>query len=98
MIKTKDRMLDDQAQSIADHKEGLQDRDAEIQHLNENKAKQRDYYEDKLEQQREDAERHYRKETEELQLRADQQEEEIQDLLQAKQDAEDELKEKKNLI
>ena len=57
LVKTKDRMLEDQNIVIADYKEKLKERDEEIKQLNEGKSKYRDFYEEKLQQEYEESEK-----------------------------------------
>jgi uncharacterized coiled-coil DUF342 family protein len=48
VIKTKDRMLDDQNVAIKNLKNTLKDLNDELVKVNDNKVSNRDYYEDKL--------------------------------------------------
>ena len=48
ILKTKDKMLDDQNELIGQLKSGLAERDEELRGLNEGRNKHKEYYEDKL--------------------------------------------------
>jgi chromosome segregation ATPase len=57
LIKTKDRMLEDQNIVIAELKEKIKERDEEIKQNADSKGKYRDFYEDKLQQEYEESEK-----------------------------------------
>jgi len=57
LLKTKDRMLEDQLQQIQKLKQQLQDRTEELKSQDDNKAKYREYYDDKLAAEIEEADR-----------------------------------------
>ena len=57
LIKTKDRMLEDQNIVIATMKEKSKEKEEEIKQLSENKSKYRDFYEEKLQQEYEETEK-----------------------------------------
>lgn len=57
LIKTKDRMLEDQNIAIAELKETIKERDEEIKRNAESKGKSRDQYEDRLAQEYEETEK-----------------------------------------
>jgi len=48
LIKTKDRMLEDQLITITDFKEKIKEKEDEIKQLTDSKNKYRDFYEEKL--------------------------------------------------
>lgn len=66
LVKTKDRMLEDQVITITDFKEKIKEKEEELKQLNESKNKYRDYYEEKLQQEYEENEK-ARTKTEEAQ-------------------------------
>lgn len=57
LVKTKDRMLEDQLQQIQKQKQQMSEKLEEMQQDNESKAKYREYYDDKLAQEIEEADR-----------------------------------------
>ena len=66
LVKTKDRMLEDQVITITDFKEKIKEKEDEIKQLNDSKNKYRDFYEEKLQQEYEENEK-ARAKTEEAQ-------------------------------
>jgi hypothetical protein len=57
LIKTKERMLEDQLSQIMHLKSQLTEKEDEINQASDSKAKYREYYDDKLAQEIEEAER-----------------------------------------
>lgn len=57
LVKTKDRMLEDQNIAISQIKEKLKEKEEEVKQLGENKNKYRDFYEEKLAQEYEETEK-----------------------------------------
>jgi chromosome segregation ATPase len=81
LVKTKDRMLEDQLQQIQKLKQQLQDKADEMQQADDSKAKYREYYDDKLAQEIEEADRQ-KSRAEDLQLRLQEAEDELDQLRQ----------------
>ena len=48
LLKTKERMLEDQLSQITQHKKQLVEQEEDVKELNDAKGKYRDFYEDKL--------------------------------------------------
>ena len=77
VLKTKDRMLDDQIVVIGNLKKTIKDLNDEIQKMNDNKVNNRDYYEEKLQAEYDENER-LKVKNEELNGRLSEMEEEFE--------------------
>ena len=79
LLKTKERMLEDQLSQIAQLKQQMSDKEEDVREMGDAKAKYRDFYEDKLAIEIEATERAKAKQ-EDLQIRLNEVEDENENL------------------